>query len=98
MFDTNTPHKSVRGINGIRISLDVRFRLKNPYIKNKQIYSIKEFSTNKILKQGKFWHPPTKKLSTFKNKLNYEYEKIQEIGNAKALYLRNNYLNYFEYQ
>ncbi len=98
LFDTNTPHKSVRGKNGIRISLDVRFRLKNPYIKNKKIYSIKEFSTNKILKQGKFWHPPTKKLSTFKNKLNYEYEKIQEIGNAKALNLRNNYLKYFEYQ
>ena len=98
LFDTNTPHKSVRGTNGIRISLDVRFRLKNPYIKNKKIYSLKEFSTNKILKQGKFWHLPTKKLSTFKSKVNYEYKKIKEMENTKALYLRNNYLKYFEYQ
>ena len=66
---TNTPHKSVRGFSGIRISLDVRFRIKNPYQKRKQLYSLKEFANNKILKQGKFWHKPNSKLYNFKEKL-----------------------------
>ena len=48
LFDTNTPHKSVRGINGIRISLDVRFRLKNLISKTNKFILSKNFQQTKF--------------------------------------------------
>ena len=82
---------------GIRISLDVRFRIKNPYQKRKKLYSLKEFANNKILKQGKFWHKPNSKLYNFKEKINYEYKEIEKINNPRILNLRKTYLKKIKY-
>lgn len=83
IFNGFIPHQTIREGNEVRLSLEFRFKTKNPY-KDTDKWS-------KSNNHGRYWFLPNGIEMDFFQRLRFEYLKIKKLYNYKKLInLRNN--------
>jgi hypothetical protein len=93
LFDTYCPHKTVRGSDGLRISIDLRARIEVPYILNGLPMPSDRFSnyTPGVPGNGIYWSKSEFGFEDFSAKCAYEMKQASEIG-SWAVSLRKEYI------
>jgi hypothetical protein len=81
-FDTFCPHRTVRGTDGLRISIDLRARSEVPYILDGAPMASTRFSgyTPGVPGNGIYWTKPSKALDNFAAKCEFEMRQAAAIG------------------
>lgn len=94
LFDTYCPHKTVRGTDGLRISIDLRARSNVPYVLNGGPMERERFSsyTPGVPGNGIYWSKPDKALDTFAAKCDFEMKQAAALG-PWSVALRDDYID-----
>jgi hypothetical protein len=92
-FDTYSPHKTVRGTDGIRISIDFRTRSGVPYNLEGRPADPDKFSSYSpgVPGPGIYWSRQNRRMMSFSDKCEYELEQAKNIGDW-AVSLRQAYI------
>ncbi len=89
IFNTFTPHNSVREGKNVRLSLEFRLRLSDPY-------KSKKYWLHKTNRRGRYWYVPKSDTKSFDKRLNEEIKKISKTNNSLSkIYLRKKEINKF---
>lgn len=92
-FDTYSPHKTERGTDGLRISIDFRTRSAPPYTLDGKPADPDKFSSYSpgVPGPGIYWTKQDRSLSNFSDKCSYELEQAKTTGDW-AVSLREAYI------
>lgn len=92
-FDTFSPHKTARGTDGIRISIDFRTRSGVPYKLDGRPADPEKFSSYSpgVPGPGIYWSKQNESLKSFADKCEYELKQAKAIGDW-AVSLRQAYI------
>ena len=89
LFDQFAPHRTVRGgDDGLRVSLDIRFRYDNPYKYEKRIIDRSRFLYYSPGNPGwgYYWtNPKDKRFLNFRDKVSYELCVAKKLGEAERI-------------
>lgn len=93
VFSTYCPHQTVRGKDGLRISIDFRVRTANPYVIEGAPADPAAFSAYSpgVPGPGIYWTRPDKPLASFADKCDFEMRRAGELG-PWAASLREGYI------
>ncbi len=92
-WDTFSPHQTLRGRSGLRISLDIRCRPGTPYLIDGKRAELESFAgyTPGVPGAGIYWSFAQTSLSSFEEKCEYELSCAAEVG-PWAVALREAYI------
>jgi len=89
IFNCFTPHNSIREGKDVRLSLEFRLRLSDPY-------KSKKYWLNKTNRRGRYWLLPDNNIRNFSDKYEREIIKIKKMkGHKKKINLRNEEIKQF---
>jgi len=89
IFNCFTPHNSIREGKDVRLSLEFRLRLSDPY-------KSKKYWLNKTNRRGRYWYIPQSDTQTFNKRLEDEVRLLKKTNNHPSkIYLRKKEINKF---
>jgi len=89
IFNCFTPHNSIREGKDVRLSLEFRLRLSDPY-------KSKKYWLNKTNRRGRYWYIPQSDTQTFNKRLGDEVRLLKKTNNhSSKIYLRKKEVNKF---
>ena len=93
-FDAYQPHRTIRGIDGLRISIDFKLRKSSPYAREEREISESEFLESTPGKPGLgiYWIYPEHDLNSLEHKYEWELSETKKRYGNKCKLLREKYI------